>query len=168
MSENITPKIVSVITEENASIFHGEINQPRDIQFPQTKGKSFQENWFDLYDWLHYDEEKDAAFCHVCMQAMESEILVTPWKDDAFVTKGFRSWKKALYIEKNKPGAFEKHRQSDSHKSAVERQITLASKSYGKIPKMTSKSYANDQKENREILLKILENVRFLDKICLM
>ena len=36
--------------------------------------------------------------------------------------------------------AFEKHSQSDSHKSAVERQITLASKSYGKISKMTSKS----------------------------
>ena len=101
------------------------------------------------------------------MQAIESEILVTPWKDDVIVTKGFRSWKKALYIEKIKPGAFEKHSQSDSHKSAVERQITLESKSYGKIPKMTSKSCANDQKENREILLKIFENVRFLGKICL-
>ena len=153
MGENISAEITSVATEENASIFHGEINQPREIQFPQTKGRSFQENWFGLYNWLHFDEEKDAAFCHVCMQAMESEILVTPWKDDAFVTKGFRSWKKALYIEKNKLGAFEKHSQSDSHKSAVERQITLASKSYGKIPKMASRSSANEQKENREILL---------------
>ena len=71
---------------------------------------------------------------------MESEILVAPWKDDAFVTKGFRSWKKALYIEKNKSETFKKHGQSESHKSAVERQITLASKTYGKIPKMTSKS----------------------------
>ena len=95
------------------------------------------------------------------------EILVTPWKDDAFITKGFRSWKKTLYIVKNKPGAFEKQSQSDSHKSAVERQITLPSKSYGKIPKMVSKSSANEQKENQEILLKILENVRFLRKIYL-
>ena len=101
------------------------------------------------------------------MQAMESEILVTPSKDDAFVTKGFRSWKKALYIEKNKPGAFEKRCQSDSHKSAVERQITLVSKSYRKIPKMKSKSSENGQKENREILLKILENVGFFVKIYL-
>ena len=98
---------------------------------------------------------------------MESEILVTPWKDDAFVTKEFRSWKKALYIEKNKPGVFETHSQSDSHKSTVERQITLASKSYEKIPKITSKSCANDQKENREMLLKILDKVRFLGKTCL-
>ena len=69
---------------------------------------------------------------------------------------------------KNKPGAFEKHSQSDSHKSAVERQITLPSKSYGKIPKMASKSFPNEQKENQEILLKILENVRFLGKIYLL
>ena len=101
------------------------------------------------------------------MPAMESEILVTPGKDDAFIAKGFRSWKKALHIEKNKPGAFEKHSQSGSHKSAVERKITLQSKSYRKIPKMVSKSSVNEQKENREILLKIIENVRFLGKIYL-
>ena len=35
------------------------------------------------------------------MQAMEREIFVAPWKDDAFITKGFRRWKNALYIEKN-------------------------------------------------------------------
>ena len=99
---------MSVITEENASIFHGEINQPRGIKFPQTKRRSFQENWFDLYNWLHYEKEKDAAFFHACMQAMESQILVTPWKDDAFVTKGFRSWKEALYIEKKKPWSIRK------------------------------------------------------------
>ena len=102
------------------------------------------------------------------MQAMEREIFVTPWKDDAFITKRFRRWKNALYIEKNKPGAFGKHSQGDSHKSAGERQITLPSKSYGKNPKIASKSSANKQKENREILLKILENVRFLGKIYLL
>ena len=140
VGENISAEITSVATEENESIFHGEINQPRGIQSPQTKGNSFQENWFDLYNWLHYDEEKDATFCYVCMQAMESEILVIPSKDNVFITKGVWSWKKALYIVKNKPGAFEKHSQSDSHKSAVERQKTPLSKTYGKILKMVSKS----------------------------
>ena len=52
---------------------------------------------------------------------MESEILVTSWKDDAFVTKGFRNWKKTLDIEKKKLGTFEKHNQSDGYKSAVGR-----------------------------------------------
>ena len=93
--------------------------------------------------------------------------MVTPWEDDAFITKAFQSWKKALYVEKNTAAVFEKHSQVDSHKSALERQITLASKSYGKIPKMASKSSASHQKGNREILMKILENVRFLGKIYL-
>ena len=96
---------------------------------------------------------------------MEIEILNTPWQDDTLVTKGFSSRKKALYVEKNRPGAFEKYNQSDSHKSIVERQITLASKGYGKIPKMASKSSANKQRENPKILLNIIENVRFLGKI---
>ena len=72
MGENISAEIASVAAEENASIFHGEINQPRGIQFLQNKGRSFHKNWFDLYNWLHYDEEKDATFCLVCMQAIES------------------------------------------------------------------------------------------------
>ena len=42
MGENISAEITSVATEENESILHGEINQPRGIQFPQAKGRSFQ------------------------------------------------------------------------------------------------------------------------------
>ena len=48
VGENISAEITSVATEENESIVHGEKNQPRGIQFPQTKGRSFQENWLDL------------------------------------------------------------------------------------------------------------------------
>ena len=108
----MSAEIESAVTEENASIFHGEINKPSGTEFPQTKGKSFQENCFHIYNQLHCDQEKDAAFCHVYLQAIGSEILVNLSNDDAFVTK--------------------KQNQSDTHKSAVERQITLASKGYGK------------------------------------
>ena len=112
MSENVSAETEWAVTEKNASIFHGEINKPSGIEFPQTKGRSFQENCFHIYNWLHCDQEKDAAFCYVYVQAIESEILVNLSNDHAFVTK--------------------KQNQSDSHKSAVERQITLASKGYGK------------------------------------
>ena len=159
MSENVSAELVSVVTEENVSMFHGEISKLRGIEFPQTKGRSFHENLFHLYNWLHYDEEKDAAFCHVFMQAIESEILVTPWKADAFVTKRFRSWKKVLYIEKNKIGEIKTQNQSDSQKSAVERQIILVSKGYGKN---MSKFSANEQRKNREILLKFLGKIYLL------
>ena len=79
---------------------------------------------------------------------MESEILVTSWKDDAFVTKGFRNWKKTLDIEKKKLGTFEKHNQSDGYKSAVGGQIILA-----------LRPATNEQRKNRETLLKLPEKV---------
>ena len=47
---NISAEITLVVTEENKSIFHGEINQPRGMQFRQSKGRFFQENWFGLYN----------------------------------------------------------------------------------------------------------------------
>lgn len=140
-----------------------KINQ-KVSNFLRLKEDIFKKNGTDQYNWLHYDEKLDAAFCHICMQAKESKILNTPWKDDTFVTKGFRKWKKALYIEKNKHGTFEKHNYSDSHKSAVERYITVASKDYGKVPEILSTSTTNEQRENQEMLLKILENIKFLGK----
>ena len=74
--------------------------------------------------------------------------------EEGFIYRKEHSWS----IWKTQPGW---------HKSAIVRQITLASKSYGKIPKMASKSSASHQKGNREILMKILESVRFLGKIYL-
>ena len=50
VSENVSAEIESAVTEENASIFHGEINKPSGTEFPQTKGKSFQENCFHIYN----------------------------------------------------------------------------------------------------------------------
>ena len=46
MSENVSAEIESAVTEENASIFHGEINKPSGTEFPQTKGKSFKKTVF--------------------------------------------------------------------------------------------------------------------------
>ena len=92
LDENISAEITSVAADENASILHGEINQPRGIQFPQTKGRSFQENWFDLYNWLHYDEEKDAAFCHVCLQAMESCHKRVSKLEEIFIYRKEQTW----------------------------------------------------------------------------
>ena len=30
--------------------------------------RSFQENWFFHFPWLHYDVHKDAAFCFICVR----------------------------------------------------------------------------------------------------
>ena len=58
MNENISAEIALVVPDENASLSHGEINQPKGTQFFQTKGRYFQENYFDLYNWLHYNKKR--------------------------------------------------------------------------------------------------------------
>ena len=62
VTKNVSTEIASVVTEENFSIFYGEINKPRGIKLHQIERKSFQKNWFHLYHWLHYGKEKDTAF----------------------------------------------------------------------------------------------------------
>ena len=39
------------------------------------KKRSFQAPWFDHFKWLHYDEDMDAAFCHVCAKAEDTGRL---------------------------------------------------------------------------------------------
>ena len=60
--------------------FPAEPLQPRSFHFPKREfGKmtvikqSFNPGWFDRYKWLHYDNAKDAAFCHVCRCAADQK-----------------------------------------------------------------------------------------------
>ena len=53
------------------AITFNEPNQPRKFLYPKRlfgkQSRSFQETWFKDYSWLHYYEEKEAAFCFICM-----------------------------------------------------------------------------------------------------
>ena len=56
-------------------------NQPGELfSFPQREcgkknGKphyrSFNANWCKKYNWLHYDEQTDKAFCFTCVKALQ-------------------------------------------------------------------------------------------------
>jgi hypothetical protein len=41
--------------------------QPRNLIFPRKwqsgQWRSFQQTWFDEFDWLEYSESKDAVYC---------------------------------------------------------------------------------------------------------
>ena len=61
-------------------------HQPKSFRFPQREfGKtvvakrSFQPQWFDRWSWLHYDEDKDLAFCFTCVV----EQYTTPITDSS-------------------------------------------------------------------------------------
>ena len=66
------------------------------FKFPKRKfgklGKGerfFRADWCDKYPWLHYDVQKDVAFCHLCMTAEhENKFLSSTKRDPAFISKG--------------------------------------------------------------------------------
>ena len=79
--------------------FHDKPNQPAAlISFPKrTFGKkqivkrAFQWSWFKTWNWLHYDEVNDTAFCYYCGKAEQEGKLKATNKDVAFITKGLQT-----------------------------------------------------------------------------
>ena len=65
-------------------------HQPCKFQFPQREfGKtsivkcSFQQQWFDRWPLLHYDEDQDLAFCFSCIVAYQNNQLIA-WRKPLF------------------------------------------------------------------------------------
>ena len=90
-------------------------HQPRTLHFPKRSfGQkrvvqvAFKAGWFDQWNWLHYDEPGDIAFCHVCAKAEEEGKLKANTKDLAFIQRGFSNWKDATE-------RFRRHEQSKCH-----------------------------------------------------
>ena len=84
MGKNISAEIMSVVTEENASVFHGEINQPDAYNFVRLREGLFKKTGLTYITSYTMTKKKS---CILPSMYTESEILVTPWKDDAFITK---------------------------------------------------------------------------------
>jgi len=90
--------------------------QPNLQEYPTTRignrNRSFQKDWYKRYDWLEYSVLKDKAYCFYCRF-----FQISPENDskDAFISEGFRSWKKAL--EQN--AGLRKHAASENHKHCV-------------------------------------------------
>ena len=63
----------------------------RDFVFPKMiickRPRYCQRSWFDKFDFLHYDTEKDALFCHTCIQAVrENKIRKAKRAGTSFVS----------------------------------------------------------------------------------
>ncbi|XP_071810718.1 zinc finger MYM-type protein 1-like [Apostichopus japonicus] len=155
---------MSSATSPTATPEVGDIpHQPPDFVFPKRSfGKksnapqySFQPSWFRTYKWLHYDESRDMAFCHTCIQAHNRKIrLISGGNVDlAFISTGFRNWKDATR-------RFRAH-QETTHKDAVMMSVTLP-KTTTDVGESLSSQLVKEKKERREIFLKIISNIRFL------
>ena len=116
--------------------------------------RSCKAAWFDRYDWLHYDAAADAVFCHTCISAeFENKFLASTKRDPAFISKGFTYWKDAT-------SAFNKHLASGCHHEAVA--SLRVREEFRDIGEMISTQQEQEKAVNRAMLLRVLQNLRFL------
>ena len=159
-SSNETVRTEIVLSLEDRLKSLTQPNQPKTFDFPPrvfgSKQRKFQASWFDKYPWLHYDSSTDSAFCYHCVKANYTNALSASRTDQAFTTKGFTNWKKAM----TKDG-FHDHELSHAHREATLR-IIKAPVEYVNIGVNLSEQYMMEQLNNRKMLLKILSNVRYL------
>ena len=116
--------------------------------------RSCQHSWFTTWPWLHYhvSDPEDVVFCHVCVSALKSKRMDQSRGDPAYTSKGFKNWKDATL-------GFKKHESSASHKEALVIPSTCMD-----VGEMISREHAHEKSENRQCLLNILSNVRFLSR----
>lgn len=137
--------------------------QPRDPKSFKDRGwksRPFQPSWFDDEDWktwLHYDQEKDAAFCFTCIKAVKDNLLSKRNAETAFISTGYKNWSDAA----TKGRGFDKHNRSESHREAHQR-VHLIPRQCQDVGEQLSFAHLEEKSANRQALLKILSNVRFL------
>ena len=164
MAQNLVPR-QKELTSGLPDLPIGDKPHQPNISFPKREfGKtnivkrSFQWQWFNKWQWLHYDIERDLAFCHTCIVAVKTGSIKSLGTEDlAFVSRGYCNWK---YATGNK-GAFNTHERYGTHKMAVECLVTLPT-SYRNVGEMLSSQYALDKQSNWDYLLKVVQNVQFL------
>ena len=68
-------------------------HQPVDFNFPKRPFgvksivyRSFQATWFKQWPFLHYDELKDAVYCHTCVTGFKQGKMRTSKASSAFVS----------------------------------------------------------------------------------
>lgn len=66
------------------------------ISFPSgtfgSKKRAFNSEWYKLYPWLEYSQEKDAGYCYPCRLF---RVSGSGKSDAAFTRNGYRDWKHA-------------------------------------------------------------------------
>ena len=137
----------------------GPFVSPCRRQFGKSKPvfRSFQVAWFDSWRWLHYVEDEYKVICHTCTRAHRMHQLATLMLDAAFITKGYTNWKDAT----RKKAGFSQHERSQCHREAVERGINLHATTKD-VGEHISSAHEEDKANNRNALMKILSNIRFL------
>ena len=111
--------------------------------FPETffrkQKQSLKHDWFKRFPWLDYNAFDDSVTCYVCKRQNNQDDLEKEWcKENTFLEKGFKNWKKALQ-------KFEKHQSSQCHQAASTYDILIP-----RCPDV-AELFDNKEKEAREL-----------------
>lgn len=102
--------------ERNVKLSEGPC-QIRLLSYPKTlfgnRLRSFQNTWYDNYDWLEYSKSKNAVYCFYCRAFSLNNVAIKGHIDQAFISKGYSNWKDAC-------NAFKSHVKSVCHTNCVE------------------------------------------------
>ena len=147
------------IESHETDVIQPKFHPPKTYVFPKTKigsrERSFHAHWCEDYPWLHYNAEKDAAFCYVCMisDKKKKHNRFSSYKELTFIETGFRNWKKC-------PKAFIDHATSEYHRDNV---LLLAEEEKtGDVSELISTEHKRQKTNNRQVLLQVLQNIQFL------
>ena len=145
-------------------------NQPRDIEFHMTENggirRSFQPKWFDMpcaKPWLEYFTKADAMFCFAC-RLFGAAGGTGQNNEHGWMISGMRGahWKNALHC-------IRRHSTSKFHIASMDSWKTYT----GKTPidcmidehrRLTVSRREKEIENNRQILFRLLEIIKFLAK----
>ena len=81
-----------------------KVNQPRNYSYPKRKfGKDerrFFPLWYEKWNWLHYDEAEDSAYCIICTNDYHHNMINDIKVVKSFVKTGYSNWKNARSNDK--------------------------------------------------------------------
>ena len=139
------------------SLTHSSIYRPpKSYAFPKTaignRERPCQYQWFEDYKWLHYDERKDCVFCYFCIKH-QAKLSVEHNKDPAYISTGFRNWKKT-------PKCFKEHEQSKCHTAALVNEVVVPK--CADVAEMHDNELIKQRKMERQYLKIIMESLQYL------
>ena len=115
-------------------------------QFGKEK-RSCQASRFKNVSWFHYSKEKDSVFCIFCIKH-KGKLTAEHNMEDAYVTKGFNNWKKALE-------AFGDQQQYKAHRAAITYESVVPQ--FGDVLEITVSDLNNERLTERKYLKKVME-----------
>ena len=85
----------------------------------------------------------------------EGKLLASTKRDPAFISSGYTYWQEATT-------GFKRHQAIACHREANEAVIMLPQQIHGDIVELLSQKYSDQKVKNREMFMKILQNLWFL------